>query len=89
MTNPYRITGRDFLIPGETKHKTLTKSFAHRQIRLSGLNDTECLICSYVYTHENCSRDDVAKALCMKNHIAIDVIAIGISASLVNLLGEV
>lgn len=43
----------------------MTKSFAHGQIRASGLNDTECMICSYVYAHENCSQDDVAKALCM------------------------
>lgn len=43
----------------------MTKGFAHRQIRKSGLNDTECMICSYVYAHENCSQDDVAKALCM------------------------
>ena len=43
----------------------MAKSFAHRQIRASGLNDTECMICSYVYAHENCSQDDVSKALCM------------------------
>lgn len=43
----------------------MTKGFAHRQIRASGLNDTECMICSYVYAHENCSQDDVSKALCM------------------------
>lgn len=43
----------------------MTKGFAHKQIRANGLNDTECMICSYVYTHENCSQDDVAKALCM------------------------
>ena len=43
----------------------MTKGFAHGQIRENGLNDTECMICSYVYSHENCSQDDVAKALCM------------------------
>ena len=43
----------------------MTKSFAHDQIKASGLNDTECMICSYVYTHEGCSQDDVSKALCM------------------------
>ncbi len=43
----------------------MTKGFAHGQIRERGLNDTECMICSYVYSHENCSQDDVAKALCM------------------------
>ena len=43
----------------------MTKGFAHRQIREDGFNDTECMICSYVYAHENCSQDEVAKALCM------------------------
>lgn len=43
----------------------MTKSFAHRQIKASGLNDTECMICSFVYSHENCSQDEVSKALCM------------------------
>ena len=43
----------------------MMKSFVHRQIKASGLNDTECMICSFVYSHENCSQDDVAKALCM------------------------
>ena len=43
----------------------MVKNFAHGQIRASGLNDTECMICSYVYAHENCSQDDVSKALCM------------------------
>ncbi len=43
----------------------MMKSFARRQIKDSGLNDTECMICSFVYSHENCSQDDVAKALCM------------------------
>lgn len=43
----------------------MMKGFAHSQIRAGGLNDTECMICSYVYSHENCSQDDVVKALCM------------------------
>ncbi len=43
----------------------MTKGFAHRQIRANGLNDTECMICSFVYEHVNCSQDDVSKALCM------------------------
>lgn len=43
----------------------MAKGFAHGRIRASGLNDTACMICSYIYAHENCSQDDVAKALCM------------------------
>ncbi len=43
----------------------MTKGFAHEQIRKRGLNDTECMICSYVYEHENCSQEDVSKALCI------------------------
>lgn len=43
----------------------MTKGFAHRQIRANGLNDTECMICSYVYGHENSSQEDVSKALCI------------------------
>ena len=39
--------------------------FSHRRIRTHGLNDTECLICSYVYSHEGCSQDNTAKALRM------------------------
>ncbi len=43
----------------------MTKGFAHGQVKESGLNDTECMICSYVYAHENCSQDDISKGLCM------------------------
>ena len=39
------------------------KEFSHDKIRLQELSDTECLICSYIYSHENCSQDDVAVAL--------------------------
>lgn len=42
----------------------MTKGFAHGQVKESGLNDTECMICSYVYSHANCSQDDIAKGLC-------------------------
>lgn len=43
----------------------LSKGFAHRQVRDCGLNDTECMICSYIFAHENCSQDEVAKGLSM------------------------
>ena len=39
------------------------KEFSHEKIRLHELSDTECMICSYIYSHENCSQDDVAVAL--------------------------
>ena len=42
----------------------MTKGLAHGQVKECGLNDTECMICSYVYSHENCSQDDIAKGLC-------------------------
>ena len=39
------------------------KEFSHEKIRRQELSDTECMICSYIYSHENCSQDDVAAAL--------------------------
>ena len=39
------------------------KEFSHEKIRKQELSDTECMICSYVYSHENCSQDDVSVAL--------------------------
>ena len=39
------------------------KEFSHEKIRSHQLSDTECMICSYVYSHEACSQDDVAVAL--------------------------
>ena len=39
------------------------KEFSHGKIRMQELSDTECMICSYIYSHENCSQDDVASAL--------------------------
>ena len=39
------------------------KEFSHERIRLQELSDTECMICSYIYSHENCSQDDVSSAL--------------------------
>ena len=40
-----------------------SKEFSHRKIRMQDLSDTECMICSYIYSHENCSQDDVSVAL--------------------------
>ena len=39
------------------------KEFSHKKIRRQELSDTECMICSYIYSHENCSQDDVSVAL--------------------------
>lgn len=39
------------------------KEFSHEKIRRQELSDTECMICSYIYSHENCSQDDVSAAL--------------------------
>ena len=40
-----------------------SKEFSHKKIRKQELSDTECMICSYIYSHENCSQDDVSVAL--------------------------
>ena len=39
------------------------KEFSHEKIRRQELSDTECMICSYIYSHEGCSQDDVSIAL--------------------------
>ena len=39
------------------------KEFSHEKIRRQEFSDTECMICSYIYSHENCSQDDVSVAL--------------------------
>ncbi len=40
-----------------------SKEFSHEKIRMQELSDTECMICSYICSHENCSQDDVSVAL--------------------------
>ena len=39
------------------------KAFSHEKIRRREFSDTECMICSYIYSHEGCSQDDVSVAL--------------------------
>ena len=39
------------------------KEFNHEKIRMQELSDTECMICSYINSHKNCSQDDVSVAL--------------------------
>ncbi len=40
-----------------------SKEFSHGKIRMQQLSDTECMICSYIYSHEYCSQEEVAAAL--------------------------
>lgn len=40
-----------------------SKNFSHKKIRSHDLTDTECMICSYVYEHADCSQDDVVRLL--------------------------
>lgn len=40
-----------------------SKEFSHSRIRMKGLSDTEYMICSFAYTNEGCSQDDVVSAL--------------------------
>ena len=39
------------------------KEFSHEKIRRQELSDTECMICSYIYSHDQCSQDDISVAL--------------------------
>lgn len=39
------------------------KEFSHAKIRLQSLSDTECMLCSFIYSHEGCSQDDAASKL--------------------------
>ena len=39
------------------------KEFSHEKIRRQELSDTEYMICSFIYSHENCSQDDVSVSL--------------------------
>ena len=51
----------------QTLHLLLrcNKEFSHKKIRMQELSDTECMICSYIYSHGSCSQDDVSVALKM------------------------
>ena len=39
------------------------KEFSHEKIRKQELSDTECMICSYIFSHDGCSQDDVSVSL--------------------------
>ena len=41
------------------------KAFGHKRIKNHGLSDTECFLCSYVYSHPGCTQDDAVQALRM------------------------
>ena len=49
----------------QTLHLLLrcSKAFSHEKLRMQALSDTECMICSYVRSHEGCSQDSVSAAL--------------------------
>ena len=40
-----------------------SKEFSHAQIRSRELTDTECMISSYIFSHAECSQDEVSSAL--------------------------
>lgn len=42
-----------------------SRAFSHKKIRSRELSDTECMICSFICSHEDCSQDEVASALKM------------------------
>ncbi|MCQ2457502.1 MAG: MarR family transcriptional regulator [Clostridia bacterium] len=37
--------------------------FSHEKIHMKDLSDTECMICSWISSHPDCSQDEVAVAL--------------------------
>lgn len=39
------------------------KAYSHSKIHSQELSDTECMICSFVYSNKGCSQEDVASAL--------------------------
>ena len=39
------------------------KEFIHKRLRKQELSNTEYMICSYIYSYEYCSQDDVSVAL--------------------------
>lgn len=41
------------------------KEFSHDKIRMQDLSDTECMICTFIFSNANCSQDDVVTALKM------------------------
>lgn len=40
-----------------------SKEFSHEKIRVRDLSDTECMLCSYIFSNAGCSQDDAATAL--------------------------
>lgn len=41
----------------------LGNDFSHRKTRPTGLSDTECKLCSYIYGHALCSQDEAGQEL--------------------------
>ena len=40
-----------------------SREFSHRRLRGLDLSETECMLCSYVFSHAGCSQDEVAVGL--------------------------
>lgn len=39
------------------------KQFSHEKIRRQEFSDAECMICSYIFSHDGCSQEEVSLAL--------------------------
>lgn len=39
------------------------QQFSHERIHVKDLSDTECMICSYIYSHNDCTQGDISNAL--------------------------
>ena len=44
----------------------LAREYGQKHLKESGISNTECLICSYVYSNNICTQDDVVKELKME-----------------------
>jgi len=40
-----------------------SKDYGHSQAKLTGISNTEHLICSYVYNNDKCNQEDIVKTL--------------------------
>lgn len=41
----------------------LGDEFSHRKYRSTGMNDTECRLCSYISSHDGCSQEEAGQKL--------------------------
>ena len=40
-----------------------SKQFSHRKLREQELSETECMLCSYIFSHTGCSQEETVQAL--------------------------